>query len=74
VRERKYVSESASAKENERKWNLHSLVTMDTDPLSREVSNKMHFSYPAFINLLSIIYYHPKIFINRVVRYYLISE
>jgi hypothetical protein len=24
----------------ERKWNLHSLVTMDTDPLSREVSNK----------------------------------
>jgi hypothetical protein len=36
------VSESPCAKENERKRNLHPLVTINTDPFSTEVSNKIY--------------------------------
>jgi hypothetical protein len=39
----KPVSERQWAKSDERKWNLHPLVTMDTHSIHKEVSNKISY-------------------------------
>jgi hypothetical protein len=36
------------AKDSEQKWNLHPLVAMDTDSLSRKVSNKIIANNPPY--------------------------
>jgi hypothetical protein len=51
--ERKTMSES----ERERKRNLHPLVTMDTDSLSREVSNNVPNFLTNFRELTFLLFY-----------------